>query len=203
MRFDGEGSGHDWWHIFRVWQMAKRIGELEGADLFVVETGAILHDIADWKFHAGDDRVGPRVAGEMLMAYEVSPPLIEAVQTIIKEVSFKGAGVKTLPSTLEGMIVQDADRLDAMGAIGIARAFTYGGHMNRVMYDPHQKPVLHQTKEAYATSQTHTINHFYEKLLLLKERMNTRAAKTIAEDRHAFMEEYLRRFFQEWEGSLL
>lgn len=201
-RLGGEGSGHDWWHVSRVWKMAKRIGEKEKTDLFRVELGALLHDIADWKFHDGDDTVGPKMAREMLEKYKVPQETIDAVCQIIKEVSFKGAQVKTEPSTLEGKVVQDADRLDALGAIGIARAFAYGGHKNRIMYDPNIAPVMHATKEEYSKSQNPTINHFYEKLLLLKGLMNTETAKEIAESRHEFMEGYLRRFFKEWEGEM-
>lgn len=199
-RLEGEGSGHDWWHIVRVWNTAKKIGQEEGADMFIVELAALLHDIADWKFHDGDDTVGPRIAGEVLIEHKVEEGVIQQVQEIISTMSFKGAGVKSEMRTLEGKAVQDADRLDAIGAIGIARTFAYGGHKNRVMYNPEEKPVLHQTKEAYIKSSGPTINHFYEKLLLLKDRMNTQTAKNIAEERHTFMEEYLNKFFQEWEG---
>lgn len=200
-RLEGEGSGHDWWHIVRVWNMAKKIGREEGADMFIVELAALLHDIADWKFHDGDDTVGPRVAGEVLIEHKVEEGVIQQVQEIVSTISFKGAGVKSEMRTLEGKVVQDADRLDAIGAIGIARTFTYGGHVNRTMYNPEEKPVLHQTKEAYIKSSGPIINHFYEKLLLLKDRMNTQTAKNIAEERHKFMEEYLNRFFREWEGN--
>lgn len=201
-KLEGEGSGHDWWHIVRVWNMAKHIGSNENADLFVVEVAALLHDIADWKFYDGDDTVGPRIAGEILQKYGVSEETIDKVGQIIKEGSFKGANVKTEPSTLEGKIVQDADRLDAIGAIGIARTFAYGGHKNRAMYDPMIKPTLHTSKEAYFNNESPTINHFYEKLLLLKDLMNTETAKQIAQARHVFMEEYLKRFFQEWDGTV-
>jgi len=201
-KLDGEGSGHDWWHVYRVWKMAERIGKEEKADLLIVELSALLHDIADWKFHDGDDTVGPRIAGEILAKYGVKQELINIVGQIIKEGSFKGAGVKTQPSTLEGQIVQDADRLDAIGAIGIARTFAYGGNKNRAMYDPTIKSILHTSKEDYFNSQSSTINHFYEKLLLLKDLMNTKTGKEIAKGRHKFMEEYLDRFFGEWEGEM-
>ncbi|OHA18474.1 MAG: phosphohydrolase [Candidatus Taylorbacteria bacterium RIFCSPHIGHO2_01_FULL_46_22b] len=201
-KLGGEGSGHDWWHIYRVWKMAQHIGREEKADMFVVELAALLHDIADWKFHGGDDTVGPRVAGEMLVAHKVAPEIIERVQKIISEISFKGAGVKTEASTLEGKVVQDADRLDAIGAIGIARAFAYGGHKGRLLYDPAVKPSMHRTKESYSKSENPTINHFYEKLLLLKDRLNTKSAQAIASRRHEFMEEYLDRFYKEWDGIL-
>lgn len=199
---EGEGSGHDWWHIVRVWNMAKHIGASEGADMFAVELAALLHDIADWKFHDGDDTVGPKVARQVLEKYPVPAPTIDAVCDIIISMSFKGAGVKTEMKTLEGKIVQDSDRLDAIGAIGIARTFAYGGHKNRLMYDPDKKPSAHQSKEEYFKNESPAINHFYEKLLLLKERMNTKTAKELAEGRHQFMEEYLDRFFQEWEGKI-
>jgi uncharacterized protein len=197
---EGEGSGHDWWHVYRVWKMAEHIGRHENADMLVVSLAALLHDIADWKFHDGDDTVGPRVAAEMLKKHQVQPAIIERVAKIMAEVSFKGAGVPSVPSTLEGKIVQDADRLDAIGAIGIARAFAYGGHKGRALYDPRVAPVMHSSKEAYSQSQSSTINHFHEKLLLLKDLMNTRIAKEIAEGRHRFMEDYLERFHSEWNG---
>ena len=198
---EGEGSGHDWWHIVRVWSMAKRIGQEEGTNMFVVELAALLHDIADWKFHDGDDTVGPRIAGEILLKLQVQPEVISRVQEIISTMSFKGAGVKTGMQTLEGKVVQDADRLDAIGAIGVARTFAYGGNKDRALYNPEEKPVLHQTKQDYIKSSGSTVNHFYEKLLLLKDRMNTNTARTIAEGRHKFMEDYLNRFFQEWDGK--
>jgi len=201
-QLEGEGSGHDWWHIVRVWNMAKHIGVLEKADMFVVEAAALLHDIADWKFHGGDDSVGPKVARQILERNTVSPEIIDHVCDIISTMSFKGAGVKSEMKTLEGRVVQDADRLDAIGAIGVARTFAYGGHANREMYNPNKKPALHQSKEEYYANQSPTINHFYEKLLLLKDLMNTKTAKNIAEGRHRFMEEYLDRFFQEWDGTL-
>lgn len=196
----GEGTGHDWWHVYRVWQNAKRIGTDEGADMFIVELAALLHDIADWKFHDGDDSAGPRAAQAWLEKIDVDEAVIERVCMIIKEVSFKGAGVHTPPTTLEGKVVQDADRLDALGAIGIARAFAYGGHKNREIYNPEISPVLHQSFEEYKTAVGTTINHFHEKLLLLKGLMNTNAGRQTAEKRHRFMEEYLRRFLDEWDG---
>jgi uncharacterized protein len=198
---EGEGSGHDWWHIVRVWNMAKHLCEIERADFFVVEFAALLHDIADWKFHDGDDTVGPRVAREILGEYGVDSLVVDHVANIISTMSFKGAGVATPMETLEGKIVQDADRLDAIGAIGIARTFAYGGNKNREMYNPEQKPTMHDSKDTYFNGGSHTINHFYEKLLLLKDRMNTPAAKQIAEGRHTFMEQYLERFYSEWEGK--
>ena len=201
-RLEGEGSGHDWWHTYRVWKMSRRIGIGEGADLFVIELAALLHDIADHKFHNGDLTVGPAVARQMLAGNSLPDEVIDHVCDIIGTMSYKGAGVKTDMRTLEGKVVQDADRIDAIGAIGIARAFAYGGYKNRPIHVPGEEPILHQSKEAYFKSNGASINHFYEKLLLLKDRMNTEMAKKIAEDRHMFMEEYLNRFFKEWEGDL-
>lgn len=201
-KLEGEGSGHDWWHIVRVWNMAKRIGASEGADMFVVELAALLHDIADWKFHDGDDTVGPKVARQILEKYIAPPKTIDHVCDIIMHMSFKGARVKTEMETLEGKVVQDSDRLDAIGAIGIARAFAYGGHKKRSLYDPSKKPLMHKSKEEYFKSEGSTVNHFYEKLLLLKERMNTTTAKKLAKGRHRFMEVYLDRFFEEWDGKM-
>jgi uncharacterized protein len=197
----GEGTGHDWWHIFRVWKMARRIGQAEGANLLVVELAALLHDIADWKSHGGDSTVGPKVAKDWLDSLDVDPSIVDQICQIIADISFKGAGVEQPTLSLEGQVVQDADRLDAMGAIGIARAFAYGGAKGRVIYDPALKPAEHHTAEAYLKSGGTTINHFYEKLLLLKDRMNTATGGAMAQQRHRFMEEYLRRFFEEWEGG--
>lgn len=194
-------SSHDWWHVWRVWQMARRLAAEEKADMLVVELGALLHDIADWKFHDGDESVGPRVAGEVLAAHGVSSEVIADVQEIIATVSFKGAGVATPMGTTEGKCVQDADRLDAVGAIGIARCFAYGGHKGRALYDPDVPPTMHQDKQSYHRDTGASVNHFYEKLLLLRDRMNTEAAKRIADERHAFMERYLEEFYQEWEGT--
>ena len=200
-RFESEGSGHDWWHIERVWRNAKSIGATEQADMVVVELAALLHDIADWKFHSGDEMIGPRSAREILQRERVDIKIIDHVADIIATMSYKGAGVPTPMATIEGKIVQDADRLDAIGAIGIARTFAYGGHKGRLLYDPNRKPEMHTTKEAYFTTDAPTINHFYEKLLLLKDRMNTAEARKIAEGRHRIMEQYLEDFFAEWEGN--
>lgn len=172
----------------------------ERADEFVVELAALLHDIADWKFHGGDENAGPDKARRWLESQHVDEPTIERVCQIIKTVSYKGAGVSTPMKTSEGMIVQDADRLDALGAIGIARTFAYGGHKGRAIYDPNEPPQMHETFEQYKNSQGHTINHFYEKLLLLKDRLNTQTAKKIAAARHKYMEDFLSQFFAEWEG---
>ena len=197
----GESSGHDWWHVYRVWKNAVNIGREEQVDLFVVELAALLHDIADWKFHDGDDSVGPKLAREWLEKLAVDANIINHVCEIIKDLSFKGAGVATSIQTLEGMVVQDADRLDAMGAIGVARTFAYGGSSGREMYNPDLRPEQHKSFEQYKNNKGTSINHFYEKLLLLKELMNTATAKKIAEQRHQFMEEFLDEFFKEWEGQ--
>lgn len=199
-KLSGEGSGHDWFHVERVWKNAVRIGAVENADMFVVELAALLHDIADWKFAGGDESAGPRAAREWLESVHVDEQTIAHVCEIIRDISFKGAGVTTSMKTKEGMIVQDADRLDALGAIGIARAFAYGGHKGSELYNPHAKPELHASFDEYKRSRGNTINHFYEKLLLLRDRMNTLTARRIAEERHAFMETFLQQFFKEWEG---
>ncbi|MBX7152402.1 HD domain-containing protein [bacterium] len=199
-QLDGEGTGHDWWHIERVLKNAIHIGQKEGADLFIVQLAALLHDIADHKFHGGDDTVGPKVARQWLQSINVEANTIEHVCRIVKDISFKGADVTTAMHSLEGKVVQDADRLDAIGAIGIARAFAYGGFKQRELYNPSVKPERHDNFDAYKNSRAPTINHFYEKLLLLKDRMNTATGKAMAEERHRFMEMYLDRFFKEWEG---
>ena len=197
-RFSTESSGHDWHHISRVWKLSRQIALQEGANQDVAELGALVHDIADWKFHGGDESVGPREA-ERLLDQEGAPrQVIKAVVEIVATISFKGAGVRTEMSTLEGRCVQDADRLDAIGAIGIARCFAYGGHAGRQMYDPAIPPVMHETAEAYKAATGTSLNHFYEKLFLLKERMNTVSARAIAEDRHRYMENFVARFLDEW-----
>jgi len=197
----GEGSGHDWFHVERVRNVAIRVGRDEGADLFVVELAALLHDVADWKFAGGDHDAGPRAARNWLASLGVDQSVIDHVADIIARLSFKGAGVETSMSTIEGRCVQDADRLDAIGAIGVARAFAYGGYKGRAMYDPAVPPQPHASFEAYKKNYGPTINHFYEKLLLLKDRMNTSAGKRLAAERHAFLEQFLDQFFAEWEGK--
>jgi uncharacterized protein len=194
----GDSSGHDWWHIERVRATALRIGRAERADLFVVELAALLHDIADWKFHGGDDSLGPRMADEWLTSLSVERPTIDHVYEIIAGLSFKGAKVATPMRTLEGQVVQDADRLDAIGAIGIARAFAYGGHKGQPLHEPQLAPQVHATFADYKHRRTTTINHFHEKLLLLKDRMNTKTGRELAHERHAFMQEFLKRFSDEW-----
>ena len=198
-KLQGESSGHDWWHVYRVWKNSVYIGERENADLFVTQLAALLHDIADWKFHGGDENIGPEIARKWLEKMNVKENVVSQIIEIIKDISFKGAGVKTPMKTMEGMVVQDADRLDAIGAIGIGRAFAYGGHRGREMYNPDIEPVMHQSFQQYKNNKGPTINHFYEKLLLLKDLMNTETAKEMAKDRHKFMEQFLDRFFKEWE----
>ena len=197
----GEGSGHDWWHIYRVWNNAKHIAAHEAVELYVVELAALLHDIGDHKFHNGDETVGPRMAQEWLEQHEVEDETISHICEIIKDLSYKGAGTSSVMKSLEGAVVQDADRLDAIGAIGIARAFAYGGHKNRELYDPHIKPELHDSFQKHKASTAPTINHFYEKLLLLKDRMHTDTARKLAEERHHYMEGFLAQFYAEWEGE--
>ena len=197
----GDSSGHDWWHIDRVRRNALHIARDEGADLFVVELAALLHDVADWKFHGGDDTAGPRAAHDWLMRNEVPAATIDQVCEIIATISFKGAGVPTEMATMEGKCVQDGDRLDAIGAVGIARAFAFGGHFGRAMYDPEVPPEPHQTFAAYKSKSGPTINHFHEKLLLLKDRMQTNTGRRLAAERHQFMEQFLRQFFAEWNGE--
>lgn len=201
-RFSGESTGHDWWHMYRVWQLAKTIADQEtDANTFVVELGALVHDIADWKFHDGDEEAGPRAAREWLTTLQVNEDVILQIEDIIRTVSFKGAGVASNMKTLEGKIIHDADKLDAMGAIGIGRTFAYGGSNDRAMYDPNNKPSMHQDFESYKNDKGPTINHFYEKLLLLKDRMYTDTAKDMAQKRHEYMENFLDEFYAEWEGQ--
>lgn len=198
----GEGTGHDWWHVYRVWQMAKHIGKNEqDVDMFVIELSALLHDIADWKFNNGDDKKGMRVAKDWLHHLDVDEHTIQNVCHIIEHISFKGAGETNHMKIKEGLIVQDADRLDALGAIGIARTFAYGGYKGRPLYDPKIKPILHTTFKEYKKSTSPSFNHFYEKLLLLKDTMNTQTGKQIAQQRHIFMETYIEEFLREWEGK--
>ncbi len=197
---EGEASGHNWWHVYRVWKMAQNIGQKENADMLVVELAALLHDIADYKMHDGDDSVGSIVAREWLEKQSVDEDIISHVCEIIKEASFKGAKVETKINTIEGKVVQDADRLDAIGAIGIARNFAYGGAKNIEIYNPEVKPELHESFEKYKKN-TDPINHFYEKLLLLKDLMNTESGKVIAQGRHEIMEQFLKDFFNEWGGK--
>jgi len=194
-------AGHDWFHIERVFKNAQTIHAKENGDWPTVALAALLHDIADSKFHGGDEELGPRKAGQFLEEIGAEPSVIEHVQQIIRNMSFKASLGKVVFQSKELDIVQDADRLDAIGAIGIARAFTYGGFKNRVMYDPSIPPNLNMTKEEYKNTTAPTINHFYEKLLLLKDLMKTETGKQMAEKRHQFMVDYLEEFFGEWEGN--
>lgn len=194
-------SGHDWWHTERVWKNARLLLRSEDANHLVVELAALLHDIADSKFHNGDEEIGPRTAGNFLQSIGAEEEVVFHVEQIIRNMSYKSGFAEVKYSSREMDIVQDADRLDAIGAIGIARAFTYGGYKNRTLYDPAIEPKPLQSKEEYKNSTAPTINHFYEKLLLLKDRMNTPAARRIATERHGFMERYLEQFFTEWEGE--
>lgn len=197
---DAEG-GHDWFHIERVYKNSLLIAKNENVDIFVVHLGALLHDIADSKFHNGDETVGPKIAREFLLSINVDSKDIEHVINIIENISFKGGNEAQKLKSPELDVIQDADRLDALGAIGIARTFNYGGFKNRILFDPDIKPKLNMSKEAYKTSTAPTINHFYEKLLLLKDKMNTKTGKRIAEKRHQFMELYLKQFYDEWDGK--
>ena len=195
-------GGHDWWHIERVWKTAKHIAKSEEVDLLVVELGALLHDIADSKFHDGDESIGPRKARAFLYTLEIEENVINHVIRIIENISFKGGKEAQTFQSTELDVVQDADRLDALGAIGIARTFNYGGFKNREIYNPTIPSNLNMTKEEYKKSTAPSINHFYEKLLLLKDRMNTATGKAMAAKRHQFMESYLKQFYSEWEGEL-
>lgn len=201
-KFSAEGTGHDWWHMYRVWQLSKTIAAREtSTDRLVVELGALLHDIADWKFHAGDEAAGPKAAREWLTSINVDESVITHIEDIIRTVSFKGAGVASNMKTLEGKIIHDADKLDAIGAIGIARAFAYGGAHNRVMYDPDVSPDLHDSFASYKKNQGTSVNHFYEKLLLLKDRLYTDTARELAEHRHRYLQKFLDEFSAEWNGQ--
>jgi len=194
-------GGHDWWHIHRVWNNAKQIAQHENVDLLIVELGALLHDIADSKFHNGYEEIGPKKAREFLQSLAVEEAVIDQVEKIIRHISFKGEKNVQVFTSPELDVVQDADRLDALGAIGIARAFSYGGHKNRRLYDPNCKPKMGMGKAEYKNHEGTTINHFYEKLLLLKDRMNTATGKKLANERHVFMEQFLEEFFKECDGK--
>lgn len=190
-------GGHDWWHIQRVWTNAKLIAQTENVDLLTVELAALMHDIADSKFNQGDEEIGPKTAGNYLTGVGIDAATIQHVQNIIRYMSFKAGFDAPVFHSPELAVVQDADRLDAIGAIGIARAFSYGGFKGRELYNPEVKPDLNQSKEAYKNSTAPTINHFYEKLLLLKDKMNTETGKKLAAQRHQFMEDYLAQFYAE------
>ncbi|WP_162126759.1 HD domain-containing protein [Flavobacterium phycosphaerae] len=194
-------GGHDWFHIERVYKNALLIAEGETCDITVVKLGALLHDIADSKFHNGDEMVGPKTARAFLEGENVSEEIILHIINIIENISFKGGNFEKQFSSKELQIVQDADRLDAIGAIGIARCFNYGGFKNRALYNPNIQPNLNMSKEEYKKSESPTINHFYEKLLLLKDKMNTQTGKNIAAERHRYMENFLSQFYAEWDGE--
>ena len=198
---NAEGA-HDFWHIYRVWNLSKHIAETEKCDLFTVEIGALLHDIADSKFYNGDETAGPRKAKEFLTSLNVDNAIIFHVVNIIFNISFKGGKHSQTFKSAELDVIQDADRLDAIGAIGIARTFNYGGYKNREIYNPNIKPNLNMTKDEYKNSSAPTLNHFYEKLLLLKDRMNTKTGKLLAKRRHKFMQTFLDEFFKEWDGRV-
>jgi len=197
----GAEGGHDYFHIERVYKTALTIAKTENVNNFIVALGALLHDIADSKFYNGDETIGPKKARKFLEAQGVNEEIIIHIEKIIKNISFKGGNFKKEFTSKELEVIQDADRLDAIGAIGIARCFNYGGFKNRALYDPDILPNLHMTKEEYKKSTAPTINHFYEKLLLLKDRMNTTTGKKIAEERHNFMQTFLNQFFKEWNGN--
>ena len=198
-KFEGAEAGHDWFHVERVWKLSKKIAETEKCDLQIVELAALLHDIADPKFHNGDETLAIEISQNFLHSQNVSENVIREVLFIIKNISFKNR--KEMPESLsiELQIVQDADRIDAIGAIGIARTINFGGFKNNLMYHPEIQPNLYLTKEEYKKSNGTTINHFYEKLLLLKDLMNTKKGKELAEERHHFMLRFLEQFYKEWE----
>lgn len=198
----GAEGGHDWFHIQRVFKNTLLIAKDEKVDVLVVSLGALLHDIADAKFNGGDETVGPKMASVFLQSLEVDKKIVDHVVKIIENISYKSSlDSKKLFTSKELQVVQDADRLDAIGAIGIARAFNYGGFKNRELYNPEIAPNLQMTKEEYKKSKAPTINHFYEKLLLLKDKMNTESGKKLAEKRHQFMMDYLEQFYKEWNGN--
>lgn len=195
-------AGHDWFHIERVWKQSQNIAQSYNCNYLVVELGALLHDIADPKFFNGDENIGPETAEKFLVENNVDPKIIKEVIYIIKNISFKNRNETAKKQPIELQIVQDADRLDAIGAIGIARTFNFGGFKNNPMYDPHTPPQLNMSKEEYKKSNGTTINHFYEKLLLLKDLMNTEKGRELAEIRHQYMENFLEQFYNEWNSKI-
>lgn len=197
-KLEGAEAGHDWYHIERVWKLSKKIAETEDCNHDVVELSALLHDIADPKFHNGDETIAPKIAREFLEEQQVPEDVIEKVLFIIKNISFKNRAEAPAELPIELKIVQDADRIDAIGAIGIGRTFNFGGFKNNPMYDPEVQPSLNMSKDEYKKSNGTTINHFYEKLLLLKDLMNTDKGKEIAQQRHDYMLGFLDQFFKEW-----
>lgn len=201
-KLENAEGGHDWFHVERVYRNSVLISKNEVCDVTVVQLGALLHDIADSKFHDGDETIGPKIAREFLELKGVAEESIAHVVNIIENISYKGGNFEKKFCSIELDIVQDADRLDAIGAIGIARTFNYGGFKNRALYNPKIAPNGRMTREEYKNGDSPTINHFYEKLLLLKDKMNTPTGKLIAEERHRFMQTFLSRFYAEWEGEL-
>lgn len=199
----GDGSAHDWWHVVRVVELAKKIGQQEGADLFVVELGALLHDIADWKFTGGDLTIGPKLAKDWLESQSVGGKIIETVIEIVEHISYRGGTNKHVMQTLEGKVVQDADRLDGLGAIGIARTFSVGGNVGKQIHNPEISVKQYRDFADYNANykQSTTINHFYEKILLVKDKMNTKTGKQLAGHRHKYMEKFLEEFYAEWNGK--
>lgn len=200
-RFENDFSGHDWHHIMRVYQNAMHIQSIEGGDAELVSLGALLHDISDHKMNGGLINKGGEEASIILTELGYDPSMIAKVAVLVDNISYKGALVSDKVISLEQQIVQDADRLDAIGAIGIARAFAFGGNKNRPIYTPETTPEMHSSFQQYATSKSHTINHFYEKLLLLKDRMHTKTGKKMAEERHRFMKDFLEQFYKEWKAE--
>ncbi|MFV8325599.1 HD domain-containing protein [Flavobacterium sp. ZS1P14] len=200
-KLENAEGGHDWFHIERVYRNAISISKNEACDTTVVQLGALLHDIADSKFHNGDETIGPKIAREFLASENVDEEIINHVVNIINNISYKGGNFEKKFSSIELDVVQDADRLDAIGAIGIARTFNYGGFKNRTLYDPKIAPNTRMTKEEYKNNDSPTINHFYEKLLLLKDKMNTETGRQIAKERHRYMEGFISQFYAEWEGE--
>lgn len=200
-KLENAEGGHDWFHIERVYRNALLIADGEVCDVDIVKLGALLHDIADSKFHDGDETVGPKIAREFLESHDVDAQTIQHVIHIIENISFKGGNTEKAFTSIELDIVQDADRLDAIGAIGIARTFNYGGFKNRPLYNPNIAPKLRMSKEEYKNNEAPTLNHFYEKLLLLKDKMNTKTGKQIAQERHRYMEGFLSQFYAEWDGE--
>lgn len=202
-QFEGDSSGHDWFHIERVWKITKQIAIKEDANIFVAELGALLHDIADHKFVENHEEESIKRVREILSSYtDISNEEIDAVEHIVLNCSYKGGVTENKMKSLEGKIVQDADKIDAIGAIGVARTFAFGGKFGSILYDPNIKPMQHQSLESYQKNRTHTINHFYEKLLKLKELMHTGTAKIIANERHDFMQQFLDQFYKEWDAQL-
>ncbi|MBL1219792.1 HD domain-containing protein [Chryseobacterium sp. L7] len=197
-KLEGAEAGHDWYHIERVWKLSAKIAATEDCNQEVVALSALLHDIADPKFHNGDETIAPKIAREFLESQQVSEDVIEKVLFIIKNISFKNRGEAPAELPIELKIVQDADRIDAIGAIGIGRTFNFGGFKNNPMYDPEIQPSLNMSKDEYKKSNGTTINHFYEKLLLLKDLMNTKKGKELAQERHDYMLGFLDQFYKEW-----